>query len=345
MNVLHIVSHLNYSGSNNELAAVSGDQRRGGQVRVCCLGPRGPWADRLEAAGVSVIALDWTRCFDVAAPLRLRDLLLDKTADAVQVWGSAALRWAVLLAPSRLSQVILCPPFARVWHPFDRWLLGRVRRVVVRDEVEKSRMAAAGAAASTIVVIPPGVACCASPSAAPSIGPRIVGIGPIEAHKNFRDAIWSMDILANIFDDLDLELVGQGTQRDYLSELATHFQKTKLRLAGEPDDIGPHFASAELCWLPGTDGCRHAALEAMAAGRPIVASNLPHLRELIPDGEAGFLVPPGDKIALARKTRTLLLDPDLRERMGEAGRRHVLRHYPQDAFVQRWRQVYSTRSA
>ena len=70
----------------------------------------------------------------------------------------------------------------------------------------------------------------------------------------------------------------------------------------------------------------------MAAGRPVVASNLLHLRDLIPDGEAGFLVPAGDKIALARKTRTLMLDSELRMRMGEAGRQHVVRHFPQAAF-------------
>ncbi len=337
MSVLHVVSHLNYCGSNKEMAAVAGDQRRGGAVRVCCLGPRGPWAGRLEAANVSVISLDWTRNFDIWAPWRLRDLLVDNSNDAIHVWGSAALRWAGLLAPSRLSRIVLGPPFARQWHPLDRWLLGRVRKVVVRDEAEKSEVLGSGAAA--VAVVPPGVSEIAMPTQPPKIGARVVGIGPIEAHKNFRDAIWSMDILANVFPELDLELVGQGTQRDYLAEFATHFQRTQLRLAGEPDDIGPHFAGADVCWLPGRDGCRHAALEALAAGRPVVASNLPHLRELIPDGEAGFLVPSGDKIALARKTRTLLLDADLRRQMGDAGRRHVLRYFPQDSFLQRWRDI------
>lgn len=62
-------------------------------------------------------------------------------------------------------------------------------------------------------------------------------------------------------------------------------------------------------------------IEAMASGRPVIASRIGGLPELVSDGETGLLVPPGDPIALRGAIARLLADPDLAERMGQAGRR------------------------
>ena len=58
----------------------------------------------------------------------------------------------------------------------------------------------------------------------------------------------------------------------------------------------------------------------MAAARPVVASRLPGLAEIVREGETGFLVPPSDKVALARQTRLLLDDPALRRRLFDLAR-------------------------
>src|SRR5262249_47302728 len=75
-------------------------------------------------------------------------------------------------------------------------------------------------------------------------------------------------------------------------------------------------------WVPSLrEGGRGAALEAMAAGRPVVANALPGLAELVVDGQTGSLVKPGDKPQRARATRLLLDDPGRARALGEAGRR------------------------
>lgn len=71
------------------------------------------------------------------------------------------------------------------------------------------------------------------------------------------------------------------------------------------------------------DSCPTVAMEAMATGRPVVASRIGGLPDLVDDGETGFLIPPGDPEALRRALARLLADPDLRARMGEAARRKV----------------------
>jgi glycosyltransferase involved in cell wall biosynthesis len=339
VNILHVASDLNFSGANKELAALVGDQRHGGQVRVCCLGPRGAWTGRLEAAGVPVITLNWTRWLDVAATWRLRDMLFEPWIDAIQVWGISALRHVGLLAPSRLPHVIFCPPLAREWQPLNGWFMGRVNRVVVRDASERDRAIALGARPSATVVVPPGVGHVASRSSTPKTAPRLIGIGPIEKRKNFRDALWALDILNHLFEDVELEIVGRGSHVGRLREFLAHLKAARLHFSGECDDISQLVAGADICWLPGSGGCRHAALEAMAAGKPVIAAASPSMRELIPDGAAGFLIPAGDKIAMARKTRIMLIDTELCKRLGEAGQRHVRERYSQDAFLGRWREV------
>ena len=82
-------------------------------------------------------------------------------------------------------------------------------------------------------------------------------------------------------------------------------------------------------------------LEAMAAGCPVVAADRPGLREIIEDGRTGFVVPPGDKVALCKRTRSLFLDGPLARQMGEAAQAHVARHFAPATFAQRWTEQYA----
>jgi glycosyltransferase involved in cell wall biosynthesis len=86
------------------------------------------------------------------------------------------------------------------------------------------------------------------------------------------------------------------------------------------------------------------ALEAMLSGRPVIASRIGGLSDTVVDGETGSLVPPGDPIALADALRRLLADRDLREQMGQAGRRRS-ENYRAATVVPRIEQIYRQLSA
>src|SRR5262249_10797289 len=112
---------------------------------------------------------------------------------------------------------------------------------------------------------------------------------------------------------------------------------------GRPNDFLAELAHAEVVWVPSVaEGGVSVALEAMAAGRAVVASRLPGLAEGVADGETGLLARPGDVVSLARQTRVLLDDPERRRRMGRAGRERVGRHFAADNFVRRLAQVYDS---
>jgi len=87
------------------------------------------------------------------------------------------------------------------------------------------------------------------------------------------------------------------------------------------------------------DPCPTVAMEAMAVGRPVIASRIGGLRDIVNDGETGLLVPPGDVEALRTAMQTLLDDPERRERMGVLGRQHVV-NFQASTVVARIEQVY-----
>lgn len=79
-----------------------------------------------------------------------------------------------------------------------------------------------------------------------------------------------------------------------------------------------------------------AALESAAMGVPVIASNVGGLPDTVCDGETGRLVPPGSSIALADAIVALLHDTELRQRMGQAGRAWVEKHYGWPRTVEQW---------
>jgi glycosyltransferase involved in cell wall biosynthesis len=94
------------------------------------------------------------------------------------------------------------------------------------------------------------------------------------------------------------------------------------------DELQGLYARAAVVACPSRrEGFGVACLEAMAHARPVVAGNVGGLRDLVVDGETGYLVPPGDVQSLRAALERLLADRDLRRRLGEAGRRRAAERF------------------
>jgi glycosyltransferase involved in cell wall biosynthesis len=170
---------------------------------------------------------------------------------------------------------------------------------------------------------------------------QILCIGPIERPKGFQDAVWAFDILHCLFDDLRLVFAGDGPDRSRVEEFAKAVRVWRnVQFTGHCLDLTPLLQRAAVVWVPGRKGGVGAALEAMAAGRPIVASHIPELAEIVVDGETGYLVPTGDKAALARQTRLLLEDAALARRLGEAGQRRAVKEFSVARLVEQCARQY-----
>ena len=120
-------------------------------------------------------------------------------------------------------------------------------------------------------------------------------------------------------------LFGEGALRPELERRVAELGLAgRFILPGFRTDLDSLIGAADVVVLPSfTEGLPNVALEASAAGVPVVATAVGGTPEAIADGDTGFLVPPGDPHALAAKVGELLRSPLLRRRMGEAGRQRM----------------------
>jgi glycosyltransferase involved in cell wall biosynthesis len=143
-------------------------------------------------------------------------------------------------------------------------------------------------------------------------------------------------------EDAALVLVGEGPLLGSLkAQVAASGLERRVFFAGfrsEVRDLMPEF---DVFALPSLwEGFGLVLLEAMAAGRAIVASRVSAIPEVVEDGVTGFLVPPGDSDALAEALVTLRRDGVKRERLGIAGAERLRRQFTLERMVERTIEVY-----
>jgi glycosyltransferase involved in cell wall biosynthesis len=137
-------------------------------------------------------------------------------------------------------------------------------------------------------------------------------------------------------------LVGDGSERASLEAQAANIGvRDRVIFLGHRDDVAELLATCDLLVLPSLyEGLPLSVLEAMAAGKPVVATSVGGTPEAVLDGETGFLVPSRDPTALVRAIQRLLTDACLRRKMGMAGRLRVQRNFSVTQMVAGVTQTY-----
>jgi N-acetyl-alpha-D-glucosaminyl L-malate synthase BshA len=139
-----------------------------------------------------------------------------------------------------------------------------------------------------------------------------------------------------------LHLVGDGPERPRVEALV-HFLDlaSDVTFFGERADVVKILQGSDVFLLPSeTESFGLGALEAMACGVPVVASNVGGLPEVVWDGESGFLAPVGNVEEMAKHVRCLLTDVDLHARMSRAARSRAEAHFQLEPAVDRYQAAY-----
>jgi glycosyltransferase involved in cell wall biosynthesis len=212
--------------------------------------------------------------------------------------------------------------------------VGRADRVLATSAYAAGRIAAEyGAEPAKIRVVPEPIDI-ARWGKALAAAVRIVSEEPVVlcvAHLYPRKQVGSLlRAMALLKTQAKLRVVGTGPEFAALGDLADELgQRGRAELLGHVpfERLAAEYRSAEVFCLPSLqEGFGIVFLEAMAAGLPVVACRAAAVPEVVPDGECGMLVPPGDVPALASALDRLLGDEAERRRLGAAGRRHVSRY-------------------
>jgi glycosyltransferase involved in cell wall biosynthesis len=154
-------------------------------------------------------------------------------------------------------------------------------------------------------------------------------MGRMTAVKRTDDVLLAFKELRDRGVDAGLCLVGDGPDRDGLEERAYELGIARHVFSlGYQDAVADWYAAFDVLILPSAnEGTPVSVIEALAARRPVVATDVGGVSDVVRDGVDGFLVEAGDTTALAERLATLAGDETLRTRMGEAGRERVLQRY------------------
>ena len=137
-------------------------------------------------------------------------------------------------------------------------------------------------------------------------------------------------------------VVGEGPDRKNLERLSSSIEENIVFTGFIPrDQVPDYYFLGDIFVLPSlSEGLPNVLLEAAAAGRPCVASNVNGVPDIVVHGETGFLVDRLDLDSYVHYVRLLLMDEDLRERMGEKAEEHVEESFNWDAIVNQYDEIY-----
>ncbi|QOJ13632.1 MAG: glycosyltransferase [Planctomycetia bacterium] len=338
-----VVTDLAPGGTPLRIARLARGLRRLGQrVAVIGMGARGPVADSLRDQGIPVFTADARNPRDFCAVLRLCAIVRafrPQIVHATLTHANLAARAAGVLCGVPVVTATATIEVERRWHAWAERLTRQLDRAHLVNSAAVAAHTARAFGRSPRRVLNLGPA--PSGEAAARVG------DPVERARLRREARASLDISDHEFVVLwtgrfdpvkrvelairaveslsdrpsRLLLAGDGASRpDVERELRLSSAAARTQLLGWQPDLAPLYAAADALLLTSrTEGMPNAVLEAMAAGLPIVATDIPPIREVCRDGLEGLLVPDERSGGFAAALRRLCDEPDLRRRLGNSG--------------------------
>jgi glycosyltransferase involved in cell wall biosynthesis len=356
--VVHLIKTTGIAGAETHLLALLPALREYGVRSELILleDPRRPQAElqrRMEAGGVPVTRIPIRWHIDPALPGRLRAELKRREFDLLHAhlphgewYGELALR-AFPGKPFLMSRHN--DDRFRRWLPV-RWMFAAsIRRasvvIAISKAVERFLVAVERVPSAKVVCIPYGLDAAAyARQAVPgalraelAIGdrPLVFFVGRLTAQKG-------VDTLLAAFADVErkmpgafLALAGDGPLRGRLEREAVARGLRNVRFLGWRADVPRLMPDADLLVMPSRwEGFGLIALEAMAMAKPVVASRVSALPEIVEEAETGFLVPPDQPAPLADAILRVLEQPDMGRAMGLAGRMRAEHFFPLDRMAE-----------
>ena len=304
----------------------------------------GPLVGMLQQAGMQASALDWWR--GMRDPLGAwkfwRSLRHHKFAIVQLHFGGRSVVW---LARAATHAKIIRHLHGRILEPGGLTLVNFSARdydavVTVSQAVANrvvdgpSRVIYAG------VAVPPGDPAALRPRPTSEL---ILGTaGRLVELKGIEYLFRAVAALRREFPALRVEIAGSGPERQKLETAAARSGLGDcVAFLGWVRDLTSVLPRWDVFVMPSLEeGFPIAALDAMAAGLPVVATSVGGVPELIEDGKTGWLVPPRDTEALAFRIRLLLRNPEMRWKMGRAGYTRVRDRFDASQMVENFGRLY-----
>ena len=354
---LHIDTARTWRGGQNQVLVTVLGLRAIGQRTLLVAHPGGALRERARE-GLDLIALAPRTEMDLSAAWRLSRLIKQLRPDVVHAHDPHGVAMAAL-ALSMSTQLAKPPLIASRRVDFrlrggrmSRWKYRQVDCFICASEAIRQMLVADGVPEPRAVTVHEGIDLGRVEAAPPANlhedlflphGSPIVGnVAALVPHKGQRHFIEAAALVVRQVPDARFVIAGEGELRPTLERLIREHRLEKhVLLAGfRPDVLSLHKAFDIFVMSSITEGLGTSLLDAMAAGKPIVATATGGIPEVVVDGETGTLVQPRDHQAMADAIVRLLKDPALRERMGAAGLARARRRFSAERMVAQTVRVY-----
>jgi glycosyltransferase involved in cell wall biosynthesis len=340
--VAFVIGRLNIGGAEAELIRLArGLDRSRFEPFVVTLQDRGPLAN--ELGDVEVVEIGCSRKWSIGTYRALRRVLAERKPDIVQSFlfteniFCRRIGRGVVVSGLQGSLSDDCETGPSLKLMFERATFGRGAAVVSNSGYYRSLYGRLGLDARKIRVIRSAVAA----------APGVSGAG-IRREFGIKDGEVLVTCVARLIERKgheDLIRAGAGFRLLFAGDgpMRRRLESRGAILSGARRDIPEILAASDIVALPSRfgEGCPNAVLEAMAAGKPVIAARSGGTPEVVVDRETGILFPPEDIDALRSAIQALGADPGLRLRMGAAGRERADKEFGVARLVKAYEELYS----
>ncbi len=357
--VMHVLFSVETGGAEHVVLNLATHRDRANLAMfVCSLTGRGALAEAFVRADVPVVAMGKRPGVDLPLIWRLARLFRRERIDVVHThnvtpWLYAGL--AARLAGARLvhTEHSNLFPHQRRLMAAERWLSRWTETVISDSEKVRGGLLRQGLEPSRVTTVMNGIdtarfsapADAAAARAGLRMGPAqpVVGaVGRLVPVKDHATLLKAFALVHQQVPDAVLVLVGGGPLREALEQQASALGvSAHVRFAGEQPDVAAFLPLFDVFALSSvSEGMPLTLLEAMAAGKPAVATRVGGIPEAVVDGQTGLLVPAGDAPAMAQALLNVLADPARRQRMGEQARRRAHALFDIHRMVETYERTY-----
>lgn len=366
--VVHLLHTLDPGGCEYMLLLLlPALQRQGWKITVITLGPAGPLSTEFRKQGIEIKSNLFRFIGDPAGLWRLKKAMKEKKPDLI----IAHLFYADLLVrllPQSFFEAPAIPlvhstyQVPRLWkiRLFERltaWTLKHCLLVSPAVKTTALRYGLREKAARVIPnpvdveifhpIIPEEKRLLREHNSYSADAFLITCVANFIDYKRHTDLLEAFSLIAEQFPSLQLILIGKGPEEPHLRQFV-HLHHLEARVhfvgnyLGDRKRVAETVQMSDLFILPSLfEGMCTAIMEAMAAGIPVIASDIPENRVLIPDQTFGKLVEVRNPQALAKAITTLLQFPLEREHIGKQGRERMLNQYSLPPIIAQWETLYT----
>src|SRR6187200_2797093 len=354
---IHIDTARTWRGGQNQVLLTVLGMRALGHRAMLVAHPAGQLRQRARE-GLDLLALTPRMEMDLSAAWRLARVIAQERPDVIHAHdphGVAMAALALSMSTSSAKPPLIAArrvDFRLRGNALSRWKYRQVDCFICASEFIRRMLLGDGVDEGRAVTVHEGIdleRVAAAPAAdlhgefwLPRDSPIVGNVAALVPHKGQRHLIDAAALVVQKVPDARFVIAGEGELRESLERQIRekHLEKHVTLLGFRPDVLSLHKAFDVFVMSSVTEGLGTSLLDAMASGKPVVATTAGGIPEVVEDGLTGLLVPPRDHDAMADAIVRLLTDADLRRQMGEAGLASARERFSVDRMVLDTLRVY-----